>query len=146
MKVTNITSLFRLTGLVRREFAARLALEPWVAGSGIRPPTYGILSVVADREPVSQREVSDVIGLHPSDMVELVDTLESNGLVSRDRDPADRRRYHLMITPKGRKILGRFDEIAAAAEAAVLEPLTAKERRTLLDLVAKATEVVEGRS
>lgn len=139
MRVANITALFRLTGLLRKEFAARLAQEPWVPSSGAKPPTYGILSVIAAEEPISQREVADLVGLHVSDMVELIDLLERNGWIARTRDPADRRRYHLTISPEGRSVLRRFDEIAAETEAAVLAPLTESERRTLVALAAKAT-------
>lgn len=138
MRVANITALFRLTGLLRKEFAARLAQEPWIPDSGAKPPTYGILSVIAAEEPISQREVADLVGLHVSDMVELVDLMERNGWIARTRDPGDRRRYHLTISPEGREVLGRFDEIAAETEAAVLAPLSETERRTLVALAAKA--------
>jgi DNA-binding MarR family transcriptional regulator len=124
----NFTSLTRLVGLFRREFAARLSHEPWAMESGVRPPTYGVLSVVGHLGPVSQREVSDAIGLHASDLVDIVDLAESNGWIERRRDPGDRRRYQL---------LARYDFVAAETEAAVLEPLTEAERKRLMGLVSK---------
>jgi DNA-binding MarR family transcriptional regulator len=133
----NLTSMLRLTGLYRRRFQSLLADEPWVAESGVRAPTYGVLSVVKQRGPISQREVCDYLGVHASDMVELVDRLERLGWVARRRDPTDRRRYQLTITTEGRKILARYDAIAAQAEDVVLEPLTDVERRRLMELVTK---------
>jgi MarR family transcriptional regulator, lower aerobic nicotinate degradation pathway regulator len=133
----NLTTMTRLVGLYRRRFLALLADEEWVARSGARPPTYGVLTVLAHEGPVSQREVCDHLGIHPSDLVDLVDVIEDQGWVERRRDPADRRRYQLTLTPAGRRILARYDELAARAEAQVLEPLTETERRRLNDLVSK---------
>jgi len=133
----NFTSLTRLVGIFRREFAERIAQEDWAVTSGVRPPTYGVLSVVGHVGPMSQREVSDLIGLHASDLVEIVDLVEAQGWIERRRDPADRRRYQLTLTTSGRGILARYDELAAQTEAAVLEPLSESERKRLMDLVSK---------
>lgn len=132
-----LTALLRLVGTYRRTFADLLAREPWAAAAGVRPPTYGVLNVVAQRGPVSQREVADVLGVHPSDMVEIVDLAERQGWIERRRDPADRRRNQLTLTAAGRRILARYDAVAARAEDEVLAPLTDRERRQLLELVAK---------
>jgi len=134
----NLTALIRLVGLYRRTFTDLLARQPWVAESGAKPGTYGVLNVVGQRGPVSQREVCDVLGVHPSDMVDHMDLIERQGWVERRRDPGDRRRYQLTLTAEGRRVLGRFDAVATEAEAVVLQPLRGPERRTLLELVAKA--------
>lgn len=133
----HLTALLRLVGLYRRTFADLIAQQPWAVASGVKPPTYGVLNVVGQRGPVSQREVCDVLGVRPSEMVEIMDTVEREGWVERRRDPNDRRRYQLTITAAGRRTRARYDAIAAEAEALVLEPLTEPERRQLLDLVAK---------
>mgnify|MGYP000087666339 FL=1 len=133
----NLSSMTKLVGLYRRQLMALLAEEEWVVRSGVRPPTYGVLSVVDRLRPVSQREVCDQLGIHASDLVELVDVSEREGWVERRRDPADRRRYQLTLTPEGRRTLARYDDAAARAEALVLEPLTETERRRLTDLVSK---------
>jgi DNA-binding MarR family transcriptional regulator len=139
MEVThdNLTAMLRLVGLFRRTFADLIAQQPWAVESGVKAPTYGVLNVVGQRGPVSQREVCDVLGVHPSDMVEIMDIVEREGWVERRRDPTDRRRYQLTITASGRRTRARYDAIAAQAEALVLEPLSEPERRVLLDLVAK---------
>lgn len=133
----HLTALLRLVGLYRRTFAELVAQQTWAVESGVKPPTYGVLNVVGQRGPVSQREVCDVLGVHPSDMTEIMDIVEREGWVERRRDPEDRRRYRLTLTPAGRRIRARYDALAAEAEARVLEPLSETERRTLLDLVAK---------
>jgi DNA-binding MarR family transcriptional regulator len=133
----NLTAMLRLTGLYRRRFQALLAEEPWVADSGVKAPTYGVLSVVSQRGPISQREVCDWLGVHASDMVELVDRLEHLGWVARRRAPTPPRRDPHTITPEGRKTHAPYPAIAAQAEDVVLEPLSEVERRRLIELVTK---------
>ncbi|GAA3133026.1 hypothetical protein GCM10020001_064330 [Nonomuraea salmonea] len=60
---------------------------------------FAVLAVLADFGASAQREVGDRLGLDPSDMVRLMDGLIAAGLAVRDRDPADRRRYRLTLTP-----------------------------------------------
>jgi hypothetical protein len=59
----NLTAMLRLTGLYRRRFQALLADEPWAVDSHVKAPTYGVLSVVSQRGPISQREVCDWLGV-----------------------------------------------------------------------------------
>jgi DNA-binding MarR family transcriptional regulator len=133
----HLSSMTRLVGLYRRQFMAILAEEEWVARSGVRPQTYGVLSVVDRMGPVSQREVCDILGVHASDLVDLVDAAEGQGWIERRRDPVDRRRYQLTLTDEGERTLDRYREASARAEALVLEPLTETERKRLVDLVSK---------
>lgn len=135
---SNMTAIAKLTGLFRREFSRLLAQEPWAVELGARPPMYGTLQVLAARGVASQREVADIVMLHPSDMVALIDHLEGHGLVRRLRDPEDRRRYQVSLTAEGRRVLARYDQVARRAEDAVLAPLSARERASLARLCDKA--------
>src|SRR4051794_4041905 len=86
------TLTHRLAQLTRRAMANRMAHEKWAIAAGFRPGCIGVLDAVAQHEPVSQREVSSVLLLDPSDLVTFVDILERAGLLERRRDPTDRRR------------------------------------------------------
>ena len=109
-------SVAGLASISRRLFKERLSHEPWVAEAGLRPPSYGVMSYVARLEPVSQKQISDLMGVDPSDMVSVIDILERAGFIARDRDADDRRRYSLNLTTAGRNALRRLDRIAAAGE------------------------------
>lgn len=123
----------------RRNCAAaeRMARETWAVEAGFRPGCIGVLDTVAQLEPVSQREVSSVLLLDPSDPVSLVDILERAGLVERRRDPADRRRYALEITTAGRIAVARLRDIAREAYEEVLAPLDTGERSDLERLLSR---------
>ena len=131
--------VFRLHNVARRALADAIADEAWVHEAGLRPGCFGVLrSVAASDEALSQRELSDRLGIDPSDIVGLVDVLEGAGLVERRRDEADRRRYALELTDEGWAAVERFDELAGRVSDALLANLTDAEQAELARLVAKA--------
>ena len=77
--------------------------------------------------------------LDRSDLVTLLDELEALEYVVRRVDPADRRRKIVAITASGEKQLVAMDQLIYAAEAELLEPLSAAERKTLLGLLGRLT-------
>jgi len=54
--------------------------------------------------PLSLKDLSSRIQLHPSTVVGVVDRLEAKGLVARKTDAADRRRVKLSLTAAGRAL------------------------------------------
>jgi len=130
-------SVAGLASISRRLFKERLSQEPWVAEAGLRPPSYGVMSYVARLEPVSQKQISDLMGVDPSDMVSVIDILERAGFIARDRDADDRRRYSLSLTTAGRNALRRLDRIAAQVNAELLAPLTEHDRTAFASLLER---------
>ena len=59
------------------------------------------------------------------------------------RDPSDRRRHLVQITPSGRAALRQSERAQAAIEDEVLAALDADERRTLRDLLSRALRSME---
>lgn len=132
--------LGRLALAYRAAVSARLVGDDEFTEFGLRPPSTGTLRVIEHHGPISQREVCERLGVHPSDMVAIIDALESHGLVSRERSEVDRRRYDLMLTPKGRSVLDRFAAIASEVDKDFYAVLSAAERRQLENLLAKLVD------
>jgi len=131
---------FRLAKLFRRELGARLADERWVGEARLRPPCFHVLSCIEALQPVSQKRVSDELELDPSDLVAVLDILQEAGYIRRQRDPSDRRRHALTLTPDGRRASLRFSQIAAAAEASMLAPLDERERQFLTEVMRRLVD------
>ncbi|MFI6992339.1 MarR family transcriptional regulator [Nonomuraea wenchangensis] len=55
----------------------------------------------ADSGPRSQRDLAVTLAIDPSDVTKVLDELVSAGHVERTRDPRDRRRIHVKLTPAG---------------------------------------------
>jgi DNA-binding MarR family transcriptional regulator len=104
---------------------------------GLRPPSIGTLKLVARHAPISQREVSEKLGVHPSDMVAVIDQLESYGLLRRERAEGDRRRYHRTLTAKGHQTLEEFDVLAREVDRDFYGVLSPTERKQLEKLMTK---------
>ncbi len=77
---------------------------------------YAALETIAAHAAASQRQIAAAAGYDPSDMVVILDRLEEAGLVTRTRDPRDRRRQSVRLTPAGRGTLRRCRSAAQAAQ------------------------------
>src|SRR5262249_7278043 len=71
-------------------------------------------------------------------VVLLLNDLEDRGYVSRRRDPSDRRRHLVELTPPGRRALARAERAQEGIEDDVLRALDAEERATLWRLLTRA--------
>ena len=94
---------------------------------------FWILTCV-DVEPMSQRQLSELLNVDASDMVRLIDSLEDHGWVTRDRDPKDRRRQIVEATKKGKKALTKLGDDVATAEDRALEASSQKQLKSLKKL------------
>jgi DNA-binding MarR family transcriptional regulator len=123
--------LGRLHNEAKREISAGLAAE------SLTMQDYAVLACVGEFPNLSQQQVCDRIGLDRADMVSIIDRLEQAGSLERERDPADRRRYSLRITPAGRAQLRRADRIIASISDEFLSALSPAEVETLRALALR---------
>jgi DNA-binding MarR family transcriptional regulator len=72
-----------------------------------------------------------------SNVTQLVDRLEADGLVSRAADPNDRRSRLAVLTAAGKKAYGKGSEIQAQAEKELFSALSADESKKLHELLEK---------
>jgi DNA-binding MarR family transcriptional regulator len=126
--------LVQLGSHAHRRFAERLA------GLGLHPRHFGMLSHLAASEGRSQQALSVALGIHRSAVVALVDDLEQRGLAERRRDPVDRRAYTLYLTPRGRDVLADLERMAEEHEGELLAALDASERAHLISLLQRVAE------
>ena len=101
----------------------------------LSPRQFHLLGLLRDRGATSQRELGALIGIDPSVLVTLLNPLEAEGYLVRERDPADRRRHDVYLTPAGKKQLDRAAEAQRDAEDELLAGLTDKQREQLRQLL-----------
>jgi DNA-binding MarR family transcriptional regulator len=101
------------------------------------------LSYVDDHDGCPQQDLADAFCMDANNVVLLLNELEELGFVARLRDPSDRRRHLVQITPSGRDALGDSERVQAAIEDEVLAALDIDERRTLRDLLNRALRSME---
>jgi DNA-binding MarR family transcriptional regulator len=108
---------------------------------GMRLKDYVALANLGERTGISQQEMGSMLCVDANNLVILLNELEAAGLVLRRRDPSDRRRHLVDITPEGRQSLERAERAIAGIEDEVLGALSRKERTSLHQMLAKAIEV-----
>jgi len=104
----------RATIVVRLAKVVELALDDL----GLTVNQYRALTLVAAGTS-SMGEFAVRLAMQPSNLSTLIDGLVSRGLVSSDRDTADRRRVVLSLTNRGRTLLGRAETRTGDALATV---------------------------
>lgn len=104
---------------------------------GLRARSYSILALACSGLDATQRDLAAALELDPSQVVALVDGLESSGLVRREQDPRDRRQRIIQATPAGHALFKRARKVASGAEAEALAMLSAAERETLWEILRK---------
>jgi DNA-binding MarR family transcriptional regulator len=129
-------SLACYTGfLLRRAYLRVLEHSQSFVGQGRHPREFGILIALTEQGPLSQRQLGELLGVNRTIMVNAADRLEADGLLSRERDPADRRSYALHITAAGKTAFAEMSRAADRVEATLTAALTAAQRRRLLALL-----------
>jgi MarR family transcriptional regulator, lower aerobic nicotinate degradation pathway regulator len=132
------SSLFLLK---RLGFAAKSRSLDEYERFGLSPYHHAILALLEGSAPETQAEIADALGYDRGTLVGLLDELEEQKLVERKRDPDDRRRHLVRITPDGKRTLGRLRALARRLEDEFLAPLDAEQREQLhallLDLAAR---------
>ncbi|MFC4243628.1 MarR family winged helix-turn-helix transcriptional regulator [Gryllotalpicola reticulitermitis] len=103
----------------------------------------GALRVIASGEASSQQEVAAVLGVDRTSMVALLDRLEDTGIVARHPAPQDRRRNLIELTPAGRELFDRAEQVAVASEREFVAALGARRaselRQALRDVLSTAS-------
>jgi DNA-binding MarR family transcriptional regulator len=99
---------------------------------------YVALAYLRDVEHAPQQLMCEIFGVDANNMVLLLNALEAAGYVARIRDPADRRRHLVELTDAGRAALERAEIAQGAIEDEILGALSAPERATLRELLARA--------
>jgi DNA-binding MarR family transcriptional regulator len=101
----------------------------------LMPRQFQLLGLLADHGPMAQRELGQAMATDPSILVTLLNPLEADGMVARNRDPADRRRHVVTLTAKGKRKLDRAADAQRQAEDAIFAGLSAEQRDQLRDLL-----------
>jgi DNA-binding MarR family transcriptional regulator len=113
-------------------------LESALAPTGLSLAKLGALRHLAEAdEPLPLGQLAERIACVKSNVTQLVDRLESDGLVKRVPDPDDRRSVRAVITTLGRERHEAGMEAMLRAEQQVVSELEDAEKSVLLDLLTR---------
>ena len=107
---------------------------------GIRLKEWVALVYLRESTRATQQRLAQTLMLDANNCVILLNGLEEEGLIERTRDPEDRRRHIVAITPAGQKALEKAERQLETLQDDVLANLSSDERDELRDLLAKAMQ------
>jgi DNA-binding MarR family transcriptional regulator len=98
---------------------------------------YSVLAMLAEDIRETQATIADALGLDPSRLVAVLDSLEAKGLVARQRDPHDRRRHVVKITPAGKRELEKLRAITKKLEDEYFASFTREDRAAFHEFLVR---------
>jgi MarR family transcriptional regulator, organic hydroperoxide resistance regulator len=116
---------------------------------GLSPTQYNALRILrgAGTQGLACSEIGERMINRDPDITRLLDRLERRGMVSRDRDPNDRRVIKAHIQPAGLKLLQSLDRPIEQFQRTLLGHVKERQLRTLIRLldVVRAGPASRGR-
>jgi DNA-binding MarR family transcriptional regulator len=104
---------------------------------GLTPGQLGTLFLIEANRGLSQSELGAALGIDRSSVVPLIDRLQKRGWVRRAARASDRRAHALELAPGGVALLAKLMPRLDAHEARIAAGLSAAERKTLHELLAR---------
>jgi DNA-binding MarR family transcriptional regulator len=117
--------------VARLERAIRRSIDDRVSVYGLTVLQYTTLSVLGRRGQLSNAQLARRAYMSPQAMSEVIEALESKGLIKRSRHPSHRRVYPAALTAKGRKVLAACERLVDELEAEMLSELRPAEQDSL---------------
>ena len=105
--------------------------------AGLHPYHHAVLAVLDEGTRETQGAIADALAYDRGQLVGLLDELEERNLVERRRDPADRRRHTVRLTPDGKRALAKLRALARQLEDDFLASLDKDERAQLHALLRR---------
>ncbi|GAB3800959.1 hypothetical protein GCM10028798_16210 [Humibacter antri] len=131
---TNGLQLLRWIG-----WAQRKAADEWIREREISFEQGFVLGYLVDNPGSIQRDIATMTRTSAASVSSLLQGLERRKLVERRTEGGDVRSKRVYATPAGVELVAGFDDAMAAADDAILAPLSAAEREQLIAMLRKVT-------
>ena len=120
------------------------AFDDTLAEAGGSLPVWLVLISLKSRQLSSQRELAEAVGIQGATLTHHLDAMESAGLVTRRRDPANRRLHLVELTPAGDALFLRLRDAAMAFDRRLRAGLSESDVGQLEALLTRLRDNVSG--
>ena len=110
----------------------------------LSPRQFQLLGLLHDRGAMAQQELGAVMEIDPSILVTLLNPLEAEGLLSRERAELDRRRHFVSLTGPGAQRLAAASRAQRKAEDELFAGLDQSQREQLHGLLLALNSSLPG--
>jgi len=102
-----------------------------------------LLRILQENDGMSSRELADRMGIRPASLTEMLNRLETDGILTRQPDPADQRRNRIFIQEKGYVLLKKMKAVRQTEREHINKSLTLDEQEQFVALCEKLTKSLE---
>jgi MarR family transcriptional regulator, transcriptional regulator for hemolysin len=113
------------------------AFDDALATAGGSLPVWLVLVNLKMRSVASQRDLAETMGIKEATLTHHLNAMETAGLITRQRDPANRRIHVVELTEAGESLFVGLREAAFAFDARLRQDVTQEEIATLEGLLGR---------
>src|SRR5919202_2360910 len=128
--------LAQVAKVVNRAFVDALA------GAGGSLPVWLVLIALKSQQAANQRQLADAVGIQGPTLTHHLNTMESAGLLTRRRDPENRRMHLVELTAAGDQLFRRLRDAAISFDRRLRSGLSESDTAQLEQLLNRLRENV----
>ena len=128
--------------IARLERAVRAGIGDRVKPYGLTTSQYTTLSILGAKGRLSNAQLARRAYITPQSMSEVIEALESKGLIERSAQPGHGRILPAVLTREGKKVLAACNRAVDQMETEMLEHLSADEKTTFAENLTDAVRAL----
>jgi len=132
--------------LARAAKSVSRAFDDALAEAGGSLPVWLVLISLKSRSLGNQRELADAVGIREATLTHHLNAMDAQGLVTRRRDPANRRVHLVELTEAGEALFLRLRDAAVAFDQRLRRGLTDRDTADLEGLLLRLERNVDSAS
>jgi DNA-binding MarR family transcriptional regulator len=118
--------------------------EQLAQGTGLTLTTCRALAYLERHEGISRSRLAGLAAIEPMALVRLLDRLQAEGLVRRERDPDDRRAHRLLLEASAQPVLRQIRELSRRARERTFAGVDAQERELFMRVLQRLADNLGG--
>ncbi|WP_433516316.1 MarR family winged helix-turn-helix transcriptional regulator [Nonomuraea sp. CA-143628] len=118
------------------------AFDDALAAAGGSAPVWQILVTIKSRQLGNQRELAEAVGIQGATLTHHLNAMESGGLLTRRRDPANRRVHVVELTEEGERLFHRLREVAMAFDTRLRAGLSEEQTALFEEILTQLAQNV----
>ena len=130
--------------VVRTAKVLSRAFDEALAEAGSSLPTWLVLVSLKGKDHGAQRELADAVGIEGPTLTHHLNRMEAAGLVTRRRDPDNRRVHRVELTADGEALFTRLLGTVAAFDRQLQEGISENQLATLRRLLDRLRMNAQG--
>lgn len=131
--------------LARSAKSVSRAFDRALAEAGGSLPVWLVLSLLKSQRPGTQRALADAVGIKEATLTHHLNAMDAQGLITRRRDPANRRVHLVELTETGEAAFGQLRDAAIAFDQRLRRGISREDLAALEDLLGRLERnVTEG--